>query len=346
MNANKNSSTEVFLFSFFGQIEHFYRKTYHWQMKKNSFLCIRKIIKENMINNKFKTDTTFINIAKKFTVYHDERIAIIDHLKKKDTMPVSSIKADAVLIILCEKGDVTFFLNNKFYTATTNDLIICQPQTIFQKDHASADFECYGFCLSPEFAKQLFLVSSNNWKGRLFFENNPIIKTGEEGKNIFQQYYELLKSKLMAEPHPHQKELINALLQAFIYEMYDVSDRIKKEPNNFNSSTNLFNSFLQLIVSTYPKERSVAFYAEKLFVTSKYLTAVCKNLSGKTALAIITQYVIQDIEYLLRCPEKSIKQIANEQNFPNLSFFGKYVKRCLGVSPKEYRERVLKNSLL
>lgn len=137
------------------------------------------------------------------------------------------------------------------------------------------------------------------------------------------------------------------MLQAFIYEMHDVSDKIiRKEPNKFNSSTNLFNSFLQLIVSTYPKERSVAFYAEKLFVTSKYLTSVCKSLSGKTALAIITQYVTQDIEYLLRCPEKSIKQIAYELKFPNLSFFGKYVKRCLGVSPKEYREQVLKNSLL
>lgn len=297
--------------------------------------------------NKFRTDTTFINIAKKFTICHDERIAIIDHLKKEDTAAIEPIKAEAFLIVLCQKGEVTFFMNNKFYTAKANNLIICHPQTMFQKNKVSADFECYGFCLSPEYTKQIFLVSSNNWKNRFFLENHPIIETDEEGEKIFRQYYDLLRSKLMAKPHPHQKELINSLLQAFVYEMHDaLAKEIQKEPNKFNSSNNLFNSFLNLIVSTYPKERSVAFYAEKLFVTSKYLTAVCKSLSGKTALAIITQYVIQDIEYLLRCPEKSIKQIANEQNFPSLSFFGKYVKRCLGVSPKEYRERVLKNSLL
>ncbi len=39
-----------------------------------------------------------------------------------------------------------------------------------------------------------------------------------------------------------------------------------------------------------------------------------------------------------RNPDKSVKEISNELGFPNLSFFGKYVKRMLGMSPKAYRK--------
>lgn len=97
---------------------------------------------------------------------------------------------------------------------------------------------------------------------------------------------------------------------------------------------------MELLISSYPKERSVSYYANRLFVTSKYLSAVCKENSGETASDLITCYVMKDIVCLLKSPDKSIKEIANELNFATLSFFGKYVKRNLGLSPKEYREKL------
>lgn len=85
----------------------------------------------------------------------------------------------------------------------------------------------------------------------------------------------------------------------------------------------------------------VSFYADKLNVTPKYLSAVCKEISGHTASDIINQYVVKDVEALLKRSGRSIKEVANELMFPNLSFFGKYVKKHLGVSPKQYREKLL-----
>ena len=73
-------------------------------------------------------------------------------------------------------------------------------------------------------------------------------------------------------------------------------------------------------------------------ITPKYLSAVCKEASGQTASELINQYVVKDIVYLLHQPDKSIKDIAFELDFPNLSFFGKYVKKHLGMSPKMYRK--------
>lgn len=66
---------------------------------------------------------------------------------------------------------------------------------------------------------------------------------------------------------------------------------------------------------------------------------VCKDISGQPASDLIDQYVMKDVVYLLRKTEKSIKEITNELDFPNISFFGKYVKKHLGLSPRMYREK-------
>ena len=68
-------------------------------------------------------------------------------------------------------------------------------------------------------------TSANNWYSRLYLEQHPIISLNDEESQLFCQYYNLLNSKLTGTPHRHQKELINALLQAFIYEFQDSMEK-------------------------------------------------------------------------------------------------------------------------
>ena len=92
----------------------------------------------------------------------------------------------------------------------------------------------------------------------------------------------------------------------------------------------------------YPKNRRVNYYADRLHVTPKYLAAVCKSIAKESPSHLIDLYMVKDIEYLLTHTSKSIKEIAIELDFPTLSFFGKYVRQHLGVSPRAYREEVRK----
>lgn len=89
-------------------------------------------------------------------------------------------------------------------------------------------------------------------------------------------------------------------------------------------------------------ERSVKFYADKLYVSPKYLSMITKKVSGRTAYEWITGQVVAEIDYQLRYSDLSIKEIANNMQFPNLSFFGRYVKEHLGASPTEYRKNANK----
>lgn len=287
-------------------------------------------------------------IMEKVAAYKDEKVIILNQEGElNDIKRTSMIKTDFYLAILCLKGKASLFINSTPHSIEPNGLLICPPQTLLERGHFDKDFTCYGFCLSAEYAKRIFVMSSStsNWTSRLYLEQHPVINLNDKESQLFYQYYHLLHSKLTGVPHRHQKELINSLLQAFIYEFQDSMEKyIPSAPARFNSSNNLFNTFIELLVSSYPKERSVSYYANRLFVTAKYLSAICKENSGETASDLITRYVINDIEHLLKCPDKSIKEIANELNFANLSFFGKYVKRNLGISPKEYREKLSQQS--
>ena len=105
------------------------------------------------------------------------------------------------------------------------------------------------------------------------------------------------------------------------------------------SADKVFSDFVSLLSSASPKPRDVAYYADRLCLTPKYLSAVCKQVSGITASQFIAQFVVKDIRRLLEETDKSIKEICNELAFPNPSFFGTYVRKHLGLSPRQYRDR-------
>ena len=71
-------------------------------------------------------------------------------------------------------------------------------------------------------------------------------------------------------------------------------------PKSFNSSQRIFKTFIDLLIGSYPKDRRISYYAEKMAVTPKYLSVICKKCADQTASQMIDRYVIRDIEYLLR----------------------------------------------
>ena len=89
----------------------------------------------------------------------------------------------------------------------------------------------------------------------------------------------------------------------------------------------------------YKQSRDVAFYADRLCITSKHLSQVVKEVSGKSALDIIEEYVITECKALLLSTTMTIQQISDSLNFTTQSVFGKYFKRVTGISPSEYRNR-------
>ena len=95
--------------------------------------------------------------------------------------------------------------------------------------------------------------------------------------------------------------------------------------------------FFEMLSKDNGIHRSVGYYADALCYSPKHFSKVIKQACGRTPLDLINENAIEHIKYRLKHSDKSIKEIAEEFNFPNQSFFGKYVKSYLGMSPARYR---------
>ena len=111
----------------------------------------------------------------------------------------------------------------------------------------------------------------------------------------------------------------------------------KPNANQYNRGTLITRDFIELVNADNGTHRSVAYYADKLCYSPKYLSSVIKDTTGKTPMQFIQENTIKHIKYKLRHSNMSIKEVADSFNFPNASFFGKFVKLHTGMTPIEYR---------
>lgn len=88
----------------------------------------------------------------------------------------------------------------------------------------------------------------------------------------------------------------------------------------------------------FRQNRDIGYYADKLCVTSKYLSEVCKKVSGLPAAFWITRYTALDISRLLRDRSLSFTDISDMFGFSSLSHFSRYVQTNLGAKPSDFRE--------
>lgn len=276
-------------------------------------------------------------------VYGDNRIALIEKLNyEPDNLPV---RIDMVVGLVCLNGNATFYVNGNKLHIEAGDLFVCHPNAILSDNEHSDDIDVRCFCMTREYVKHLAMMPRNIWEIILHIEKSPIMHLQQIEINTFTQYYNLLRTKLLSKPSTNRDAIIDSLAQAIIYEIQDAfATVVKIEPVKYTSSNMLFSRFLELLSESAPKEREVTYYADRLFVSPKYLSAVCKEVCGNTASAIIGAYVTKEVERLLKANTMSIKEIANELNFSSISFFGKYVRKRLGMSPKHYRELLARNA--
>lgn len=275
--------------------------------------------------------------------YVDGDIAFANNIRLPHALHPERVKINAFKLLLCTKGSLQIDMNSKTQIVRANEILCCLPQTVLRHAIGSEDLECKGIALSPNIVRR-FVSQGGGVRDRFFYlEHNPVLRLGEEGTQVFELYCELIVSRIKATDNSYQKGIISALTGAIFYELLANLDKYcaPKDEVTFKQGNLLFKRFLILLSESKIKARSVSYYADKLFVTTKYLSVVCKQVCGKTAFDIINEYVMEDITEQLKYSEKSIKEIADYLEFPNISFFGKYVKAHTGMSPTEYRKHLI-----
>lgn len=85
---------------------------------------------------------------------------------------------------------------------------------------------------------------------------------------------------------------------------------------------------------------TVNYMSSQLNLSSKYLSDLLKQETGKTALELIHLYVISEAKNMLVAGDRSISEVAYQLGFENPPYFTRLFKKEVGMSPKEFLLRL------
>ena len=248
-------------------------------------------------------------------------------------------------IFYCQRGSVEVSLEGCHYHIKPGDVYIYMASTLVHLLHKSEDAE--GLMVEVDFYYILPIVNKViNVESQLFMRKNPCVSLSGEQCAHFEYLLNNLWDRINAEDcqkenvqYQHLKlELIKSMGQTICYEilnMYFTNQPL--QPLQQGKKDVVFQNFMLSLFRFYRKERDVSFYARMQHITPRYFSAIIKEKTGDSALQWIVRMVITEAKQLLEESDLSIKEIADQLNFPTQSFFGKYFKQYVGVSPKEYR---------
>lgn len=245
-------------------------------------------------------------------------------------------KMDVTTIILCTGGRMKGKVDLKSYSTEAPGLFIVLPDQILQYEYISNDFKGDFIIMSKQFTNNLLLNIHERFPLFRSIQDNSWIPLTATELKLMMDYYFMFKKTLKMENNSHCTEIIKHLVQAFFYSsgshLHKITTSVEQSKQDL-----LMKRFLDLVKINFKSQRGIEFYAGKLCLTPKYLSKVVKQHSEKSASEWINDFVILEAKALLRSTNMTVQQISNELNFPSQSFFGKYFKRRVGVSPKEYR---------
>ncbi len=279
--------------------------------------------------------------------YMDEDIAVINSILTQSSYD-EPIRLGCVIMGFCIEGCMQVEVNYKTYLLNPGDTLFGLPNSIMQHTMVSPQNKIKLVALSGAFLQRVLKMERETWNAALHLHHNPVFRREERDKNNhlsgFSYFPHLLAAKLADEQHSYHKEVIHHLFGACFCEL--MGHMVKEAKNQeepgivverLGQSFNISRKFAELLAKDGGKHRNVGYYADALCYSAKHFGKLIKQTTGQTPLEIINARAMDQIKYRLKHSDKSIKEIAEEFCFPNQSFFGKFVKKHLGVSPARYR---------
>ncbi|MCH5217455.1 MAG: AraC family transcriptional regulator [Muribaculaceae bacterium] len=250
------------------------------------------------------------------------------------TMLRQPMKFTSATSIYVRKGHCKAEINLQEFDIDAPCLVNIGSSEILQPLSISEDFEGAFVVMSERFFGDLLKEVGDPTMAGLF-KQNPVLNIPEENVTDFEMFLRHLRTIVS---DPGDKFLYKSVLHTVLAFFYHTLTRIFNQRKDTGSTAaHITHRFLQLARNNFKKERFMEFYARELGITGKHLGRTIKAQTGFTASEWLDRMVILEAKVLLKSSSMSIQQIAEELNFPSQSFFGKYFKNIVGVSPKEFR---------
>lgn len=247
------------------------------------------------------------------------------------------VQAGMSIVLFCMEGEIHIRISLKEYVLRPNMFCVIITGMIFEVLSISYDFR--GFMIATR--TNFMPVTEKTTQVMSFYKslrNRHCYTFAEKEVAEFVRVYRSAKATLQDADHPFRIPMLQSYVQILYYRMLPIVTKEEESQSKYSHTRQeeIFQRFIGEVEKHYRKERSVKFYADLLCISPKYLSTVIYKISQQLAGEWIDAYVILEAKTLLKSGKLTIQQISEQLNFSNQSFFGKFFKRCAGMSPKDY----------
>ena len=264
----------------------------------------------------------------------------------RDGKDLNDYKGVFNIFMLCNKNRVTFHQGNVRYTADSGDFVVwlsTKPcDRIDYSDQTDADV-----LLVSDYFLDLYRPNQvSDARGYEYQTINPILRSSltllaRERTILEDDFKNILRHSYTFQGYLGE-QIAGTLLRVLLYDLWTFFSQLAMKYQDEGLPSPHFARFLLEARYNCSKHRDVAWYANKIGVTPKYLTEISKDATNRPAGDWIDEYAAIVLRKELSAENVSLTDLAKEMNFSSLPAFTRYVKRVLGCSPSEFRDSLKK----
>ena len=243
------------------------------------------------------------------------------------------------LHLLCTDGEGSFVFNGHRYRIVKNDLVVIVGPDRVKELTAQPGMRVEWFAAENRFLQNQ--LPSNNYSigGSISLNQDPVIPlTEEEARHILADFHRL-RERMEDTRLQFYRELMGSLCLTMMYDIFEAHSRRDASDTHTDRTAYIVKQLMDLLATGVSRtEREVNYYAERLHVSPKYLSATIKRVTGLSVTSYINRHTVPILKKYLDDERLSLSQISEMMDFSSLSYFSRYCSKHLGMSPSAYRQ--------
>jgi len=257
----------------------------------------------------------------------------------RDNIFSDAFKDNYHVHILCHKGQMRFSTARKSFVSEAGHLVIWQMTTPIHDISYSDDFDADFLMIDNRFLGLYNPERMYATKGYVFIKNQPSMPLSETSLKVLSEDFKQFTMRIHGEKHLFHDEIIGRLLQILLFDMWNAIEEELDHTVIDDNQSRIFLQFIFLVQEHCTTQREVQFYSDKMCIVPKYLSQICRQVTGQPASFWIEHFATNRLKRMLDDTQLTFTDIADQMNFSTMSFFSRYVKKTLGVTPSEYRKQ-------
>ena len=265
------------------------------------------------------------------------------------TIPLGSVcLQNHGVLIFCTEGRAQFEYDGNVIQLQKNDFFLYMVHSTVSNILTSSDFNCRQIWFTRDELWNIEIYNLVSLADMSLLKLYPVVHLTDDDIKLCDSYFQLLCSRMKSSTSALTPYIVRSLLGTMMLELLSIMRRSSEQAarqdrqEGVNSSIHkkrIIDNFMRLVEESDGRIRRVDEFANKLNITPKYLSTILKEVMNRRPSTYILLYTLKAIERRLRFTDMTMQEIANDLKFPNASFFGKYCKEHLGMTPLEYRNK-------